>query len=51
MLTVAVSIALILTSLLLAMTTIFFAAWAAQSVADWRYFNTQQGEHGEPEIS
>jgi hypothetical protein len=38
-------------SLLLAMTFLFFAAWAAQSVADWRFYNTEQREHGTPEIS
>jgi len=38
-------------SLLLVMTTIFFATWAAQSLADWRVFNEEQLEHGEQPIS
>ncbi len=38
-------------SLLLAMATFFLASWAAQSIAHWRVFNTEQAQHGDPEIS
>ena len=38
-------------SLLLVMTVCFFASWAAQSIAEWRVFNADQREHGEPAIS
>jgi hypothetical protein len=38
-------------SLMLVMASIFFATWAAQSVANWRFFNEEQQEHGDPTIS
>jgi hypothetical protein len=38
-------------SLILVMTTIFFATWAAQSISDWRVFNEEQREHGETTVS
>jgi hypothetical protein len=38
-------------SLLLVMTAIFFATWAAQSLANWRMFNSEQREHGEAPVS
>jgi hypothetical protein len=37
-------------SLLLAMTTIFFATWAAQSLSNWKRFNAEQTAHGEPTL-
>jgi hypothetical protein len=38
-------------SLLLVMTAIFFATWAVQSISNWRTFNQEQREHGEPAVS
>ena len=38
-------------SLLLVMTTIFFATWLAQSLNNWREFNSDAGQHGEPTIA
>lgn len=38
-------------SLLLVMTTIFFAAWFAQSATGWTKYNDEQLEHGEPAVS
>ena len=37
-------------SLLAAMTTIFFATWAIQSLNNWRHFNDEQREHGQPTV-
>jgi hypothetical protein len=38
-------------SLLVVMTTIFFATWLAQSLNNWRQFNEDQLEHGSATIS
>ena len=38
-------------SLLLVMTTIFFASWAVQSLGNWREFNAEQRAHGEAAVS
>jgi hypothetical protein len=38
-------------SLLLTMTTIFFATWLAQSLNNWRVFNQEQRQHDETTIS
>ncbi len=38
-------------SLVLAMGAIFVAAWAAQSLNNWRLFNADQVEHGEQTIA
>jgi len=38
-------------SLLIVMTTIFFATWFAQSVNNWRVFNEEQAEHDAGSIS
>ena len=38
-------------SLLLVMTAIFFATWAVQSIANWRTFNQEQRDHGEPTVT
>jgi hypothetical protein len=38
-------------SLLLAMALIFLASWLAQSVNNWRMFNEEQADHGEPLVS
>ena len=38
-------------SLLIAMITIFFATWCAQSLNSWRIFNEERREHAEPAIS
>jgi hypothetical protein len=38
-------------SLMIAMTVIFFASWATQSVTGWTDFNAQQRDHDEPTVS
>jgi hypothetical protein len=38
-------------SLMIAMTTIFLAAWLTQSVTGWTQYNDQQREHDEPTVS
>jgi hypothetical protein len=38
-------------SLVLAMTAIFFATWAAQSLNNWRAFNAEQLEHDDASVS
>ena len=38
-------------SLLIIMTTIFFATWFAQSLTDENVFNAEQKDHGEPAVS
>jgi hypothetical protein len=38
-------------SLMIAMATIFLAAWATQSVTGWTAFNDEQREHDEPTVS
>jgi hypothetical protein len=38
-------------SLVLAMSAIFFATWAAQSLNNWREFNAEQLEHGGATVS
>ena len=38
-------------SLLLAMVTIFFGAWLAQSLTNWTMYNEEQTEHGEQAVS
>lgn len=38
-------------SLLIVMTTIFFATWFAQSLTDENVFNAEQKDHGEPAVS
>jgi hypothetical protein len=38
-------------SLMIAMATIFLAAWAMQSVTGWTAFNDEQREHEEPTVS
>ena len=38
-------------SLLLTMTTIFFATWLAQSLNNWRSFNEEQRAHSEATVS
>jgi hypothetical protein len=38
-------------SLLIATTSIFFATWAVQSLGNWRMFNDEQRQHGEPAVS
>jgi hypothetical protein len=38
-------------SLMIAMTAIFLAAWATQSVTGWTEFNDQQRQHDEPTVS
>jgi hypothetical protein len=38
-------------SLLIAMTTIFFATWLAQSLNNWRQFNAEEREHDGEAIS
>jgi Domain of unknown function (DUF6766) len=38
-------------SLLIAMTTIFFATWLAQSLNNWRQFNAEEREHDGETIS
>jgi uncharacterized MAPEG superfamily protein len=37
-------------SLLIAMTTIFFLTWFAQSVTGWNEFNSDRKEHGDPQV-
>ena len=37
-------------SLLLVMTAIFFATWTAQSLNNWREFNIEAQQHGDPPI-
>ena len=38
-------------SLLLVMSSIFFASWFAQSLNNWRVFNQEQREHAEATVS
>jgi hypothetical protein len=38
-------------SLLIAMTTIFFASWFAESLTSWRKFNAEQADHDSAAIS
>jgi Domain of unknown function (DUF6766) len=38
-------------SLLIVMSSIFFASWFAQSLGDWRMFNAEQREHSDDPIS
>jgi hypothetical protein len=38
-------------SLAIAMTSVFFASWAVQSLTGWREYNGDQAEHGEPGIA
>jgi Domain of unknown function (DUF6766) len=38
-------------SLLITMTSIFFATWAAQSLNNWRMFNDEQREHADLTVS
>jgi hypothetical protein len=38
-------------SLGLAMATIFFGTWFAQSVTNWTSYNSEQTEHGEPVVT
>jgi hypothetical protein len=38
-------------SLMIAMTLIFFGAWATQSVTGWTDFNADQQQHDEPTVS
>ena len=38
-------------SLGLAMVTIFFGTWVAQSVTNWTAYNNRQTEHGEPVVT